>query len=1219
MKFPRTPVLFSTLSLSREKPTQAKGRPGYGAALIVCCGLGAIVPAAFGQTTYYWDGNGATTGSGATTLAGTWGSSAYWGTSVDGTSATTAAILTSADTAVFAAHDATPGNNFNAGYAVTLNGPQSIAGLVIEGGSATTGGTPQFTGTGAPGLTIGAGGIILNGSAGDPTTNANLGTMTLGADQTWTVNNAHALKFSSPIAGNATMGNTRLWTLGYINAFSNDYNGVISDGSGGGKLAITVDNYSAGPNPGAGTNYLANAASLYTGKTTIKRGLLQVKSIGNAGANSGLGAPTGNDAVIDMGMTTFGATLQFANGTTPSVSDRIIKLAGTTGGATIKNNNSTANTVTISGGVSNAGGGNKTLALAGSNTGDNTLGLVADAVDLSKTAISKSEAGKWILSADNTFTGGVTLTAGSLTFSNATNHFDGVIAVSGASSLLTFSGSNTFTKGLSANSGTVIVGAAGGLGADVVGNNIVMNGGNLQFNTNSNFTNINRSIIINSGGIGLGAGGILPPYTDNSGGFVLGLNFTGDAGITGLTGNTFLGSFTGGTFTGASLTPGNGATYRLGGGGGHLIIQNNVLAGANSLLVGSTGGGAVTLPNANTFTGTTTIQNGILNVSRLNKVVGGTASSSLGAPTSVANGTITLGSGANAVMLNYTGFGETTDRVLKFAGGAGSVTTLGNSGSGAVIYSSATTFTGAGARTVVLGNNTDSVGGSIGGIADAGVGNATTLRKGGLKNSTWVLTSASHTGNTQIDGGVLDTALSNLATSYLNLDGDDTTHLAVIQSSGTLARTISGTAAATNIRVGTNSGFSAKGGKLTVTLSGGAPLVWGDANFLGDGTNHLVFGSTTSDSQVEFTNAINLNTGDAFQRRIYVEQGTGGDSTLLSGVLSPGLGLTGVYKLGGGTLILSATNTYTGATFVEAGKLLITGSIADGAVNVLAGGTLGGGGNGTTTGVIGGSISVATGGHLAPGTSVGTLTAAGNVTIAAGASLDVEVNATVGDKIAAGGILAIGGSTLNITSLAPPISGVYIIATYGSRTGEFTNVFGLPDGYQVQYDYNGNQIALVNAGSVTPFQTWAMDHSLTGDNALPEGDPDKDGVKNILEFALNSDPNSGASRGLMYVQRGTVGGMPNVLTLTIAVRESALFAADGNRQKATADQITYTVEATNTLQDWGGPVVTQVTGTDATTLQAPLQTPDTGWYYVTFRTDDSAASDPSDFIRVGVQ
>lgn len=67
-----------------------------------------------------------------------------------------------------------------------------------------------------------------------------------------------------------------------------------------------------------------------------------------------------------------------------------------------------------------------------------------------------------------------------------------------------------------------------------------------------------------------------------------------------------------------------------------------------------------------------------------------------------------------------------------------------------------------------------------------------------------------------------------------------------------------------------------------------------------------------------------------------------------------------------------------------------------------------------------------------------------------------------------------------------------------------------------------------------------------------------------------------------------------------------------------ADSLTYLIEASNTLADWGTPGVEEVTG--ATAIQATLTppAPDAGWIYHTFRTDGDAASDASDFIRVKV-
>jgi len=1161
--------------------------------------VGGLSSSAFSQTTYYWDGNGATTGSGATTLTGTWGTIPYWGTSATGTSVTTAEALSSLDTAVFAANDAVGANNFNGGYTVTLDAARSVAGIVIAGasvGSGNTGGTLTLAGTGSPGLTIGSGGVTLNGANGDPNFAASIGTITLGADQTWYVAPARPLKIHAAVAGNATAGNTRVWTLGFLSQHTNEFSNVISNGLAGGALAFTLNNTN-GTITGGGTNSITGIANSYTGKTTISRGLLEVRSLADAGVNSSLGAPAGTDSIIDIGSSTFSGTLKYA-GVAASSSNRVLNMAGTTAGATLTNDSATANTISLTGGMTNAGGGNKTLTLNGSNVGNNTLGVVSNAIiDLSTTAISKSGAGVWVLGGVNTYSGGTNISAGTLSISSS-----------------------------------------GTLGSNVVGNNITISGGNLLLSAASNF-GASQSITVNSGGVGVGyAPTSLPTLTDNTGanGGVYGINYSGDGSVTSLSslynGNWFLGSFTTGTYTGASLAAGNGSKYRFGGGGGTLTVQNNVLIGANDLVVGGTGGGNVILPGANTYTGKTTLQNGTLRVSSLNKVVGGSASSSLGAPSSVANGTIDIGSGSNAVTLAYTGTGETTDRVVNFTGTTGTVA-FTNSGAGNLVFSNPPTFTGTGARTIQLGATTDSKGGSLTGLADNGA-NKTAVTKAGLSNSTWSLPGNTFTGTVKIDGGVLELSLTSLASTYINLDGDGTSSYAVIQTNGTLNRALGNTVNTGVIRVGINSGFAAKGGPLTVTLNANALLTWQSANFLGAGDERLVFGSTTADSQVEFTNPINLNTNDAFQRRIYVEQGVGGDSALLSGVLSPGLlgggpalAPTGLEKLGGGTLILGAANTYPGMTSVSAGKLLVNGSTSTGNVAVNSTGTLGG------TGTIGGAITVNSSGTLAPGASIGTLTASSSVTFVAGSSFAVELNAVTSDRVNVTGNLNITGATLDLTSLVTPAAPVYVLASYGSLTGTaFSTVNGLPSGYELQLGYNGGtQIALVQTGPVTPYSAWASSKGLSGLDAQPGADPDKDGVPNKIEFALSADPNSGSSRGLVFGKMATVGLESKVLTFTIAVLNDPAtpppsappaFSSVANRMTATVQGITYTIEASNNLVDWGGPVVTEVTGDDADdalAIQNEFITPDDGWSYKTFRTEGSAPSDSSDFIRVGVE
>ena len=62
---------------------------------------------------------------------------------------------------------------------------------------------------------------------------------------------------------------------------------------------------------------------------------------------------------------------------------------------------------------------------------------------------------------------------------------------------------------------------------------------------------------------------------------------------------------------------------------------------------------------------------------------------------------------------------------------------------------------------------------------------------------------------------------------------------------------------------------------------------------------------------------------------------------------------------GPGTQVLAGSNTYTGPTTINQGKLLVNGSLAS-AVTVASGGTLGG------TGSLS-SVTVSAGGQLSPG------------------------------------------------------------------------------------------------------------------------------------------------------------------------------------------------------------------------------------------------------------
>jgi len=137
-----------------------------------------------------------------------------------------------------------------------------------------------------------------------------------------------------------------------------------------------------------------------------------------------------------------------------------------------------------------------------------------------------------------------------------------------------------------------------------------------------------------------------------------------------------------------------------------------------------------------------------------------------------------------------------------------------------------------------------------------------------------------------------------------------------------------------NVRWAGDGGFSAFGGARSVTISGGA-LTWDSTeHFVGEG-HALLLSSRYANNVITFTNAINLN---GQTREVRVERGEDTAHAVLSGVLSGAGG--GLLKTGDGLLRLTGSNTYTGATRIEAGAL--RGADGNPASNIqLAGGILG--------------------------------------------------------------------------------------------------------------------------------------------------------------------------------------------------------------------------------------------------------------------------------------
>ena len=194
-----------------------------------------------------------------------------------------------------------------------------------------------------------------------------------------------------------------------------------------------------------------------------------------------------------------------------------------------------------------------------------------------------------------------------------------------------------------------------------------------------------------------------------------------------------------------------------------------------------------------------------------------------------------------------------------------------------------------------------------------------------------------------------------------------------------------------NITIGANSGgsgFTMSGG---ITLNGNLTLqtfdnvisgsIKAQSGFTGGitGTGNVVFNNnglaantiTMSTSAINHTGSLTL-------------QGTATGNTTISANI--GSNVTGVTQNSATSrLVLSGTNTYTGATNVNAGVLAVNGSLANTTTTVGNGGTLQGSGS------IGGSVTVQGGGTVASGNSIQSL-ATGALTLEALATFAYEID-----------------------------------------------------------------------------------------------------------------------------------------------------------------------------------------------------------------------------------
>lgn len=545
------------------------------------------------------------------------------------------------------------------------------------------------------------------------------------------------------LTGDTTVGGAGVLTI----------SGAISDGGGNFNLSKV----------GAGTVVLSAATNTWGGNTTISGGALRgapgtsLPTTGNVVLNGGALEPSTNYAAnlgIGAGQVQFtaGAAGGFSGGAAAGVTVTINGGTQLVWGSTpnfnpsalIVSQTNAVGTMTLTNAIDLNGA---TRTFTGNGTFDGIVGGVISNSGAAGVGVTINGTGVTQFAAVNTYDGTTTLAGGTLSIAADNNiptggpitFNGGVLRVTG--SALSNFGSHTATFTNNAAAGIDVADPAHTftISQDV---NIGTGG----------FTKAGAGTLNFASGATLTASGTLTI----SGGGVLNLNQSADLVIA----NAATINGTGGTLniTGGGKLKVNTAGTDIGT-SGTLTINADIANGtASSIDFFNSGSGTVVLTGNNTWTGVTNIQNAIVSVSSINRVSGGSASSNLGAPSSVANGVISIGSSATST-LRYTGTGETTDRRINLAGTTNGAV-LDQSGTGLLKFTTDFTATGAGSKTLTLTGSTAGTGEISGVIVNNSSTNTTAVNKTGT--GTWTLSGANtYTGTTTISSGRLVVGATN--------------------------------------------------------------------------------------------------------------------------------------------------------------------------------------------------------------------------------------------------------------------------------------------------------------------------------------------------------------------------------------------------------------------------------------------------------------------------
>ncbi|ASM74311.1 outer membrane protein IcsA autotransporter [Pseudosulfitobacter pseudonitzschiae] len=857
-------------------------------------------------------------------------------------------------------------------YTTTLNGVNTLTGAVnVNQGQLVIGATGSILNT--SGTTIAAGGTLnVNGAGG----NAISDTGTIDNSGNFILTGSDETVGSIFGSGNINLNGNTLTTG---NASDAAISGVISGTGelvkqGSGVLTLSGTNtYSGGTAINNGTVTTDNVSALGTGTVAVNGGSLNLASDLSTGTLTGTGDVTNGGHLLtvggnnvsgtyagvmsgDGGLTKNGTGTQTLSGVNTYTGDTTItagvlhvatggRAGATSGRISVASGGAlelggsviVTNPMTISG---NGSGSGAIVSAAGNNSVDGQITLAnAATIGAAGGAILNVGGGIAGTGQDLTFAGGGSvLVTGAIT--------TGTGGVTNTAGDLYLRGTNTYTGATTVNGGRVILGNGNAI-ADTAA--MVVNSGELIVETNETIgtlagsgpvsLNANRLTVAGvgstefSGAMG-GTGGLSKSGSGT-------LTLTGSNGYTGLTdvaggtlavtgggtlasnliqlngGATFLtdgGALNSGTIM---LVNGAGTTARLTGdetvygiataagtildldGGTVTMIANPTLAGSVTGTGGITASGTsanITLSGANDYTGATTITGGgILRVDNGAAIVDtGAVDVVAGTFELLANETIGTLAGAGSVALNANTLAVAGAGSTGFSGSVGGTGGLNKSGSGTLTLSGTNDYTGTtsiNGGTLRVDNGVaiidtgavDVVAGTFELLANETIGTLAGAGSVALNANTLTVAGAGSTGFSGSAGG----------TGGLSKSG-----------SGTL--TLSGT----NDYTGTT---SINGGTLRV--DNGVAIADTGAVEVSSGTFELLADETIGTLTGAGSVALNTNTLTV----------AGAGSTEFSGGLG---GTGGLTKAGSGSFLLSDTNSYTGATLVSQGTLVLSGGTA---------------------------------------------------------------------------------------------------------------------------------------------------------------------------------------------------------------------------------------------------------------------------------------------------